>query len=582
MGRLRLKRGVSAVWALNLALAAGALALYLQVGAFPAPVADLRIPWWALAGAFALTEVAVVHVHFRRSAHTLTLAELPLALGLLFSAPGDVIIGWVAGAGLVLMLNRNLPRVRLVFNLGQLGVTAGLAAALFHGVSGPAADAGPRVWAAAVASVLLASVVSVGLVGAAMWLSGDHILLRKLGAMVGMATSIAVTNASLGLAAGAVIATDPRGGVLLLGPAAAIFLAYRAYTSERRQHTNIEFLHEASRTLSRAPDTVAGLAGLLAMALESFRAELAEISLFPATDDEAGRRIAVGTADRLEVMQPLDDRVASELAELIAGDPSARLITPESVGGALGAHLRRLGVREAMLAPLPGERRVIGAVLVANRLGTGAKGFARPDLKLFETLARQTGAELGQDQLGRKVSELRELQAELEHQAFHDPLTGLANRLLFMNRVDYVLKRRTGNAAVIYVDLDNFKPINDTHGHEAGDAVLKAAGERLLGSLRPADTAARLGGDEFAVLLVDIPEEHIGVVADRIVANLTKPVEFDGRELQVGASLGVASAASGALDADSLVRNADVAMYVAKHGGKGRLSVFERPEPLVA
>jgi diguanylate cyclase (GGDEF)-like protein len=582
MGRLRLKRGAPAVWALNAALAAGALALYHHVGAFPAPVSAVRIPWWALAAAFALTEVAVVHVHFRRSAHTLTLAELPLALGLLFAAPGDVVIGWVAGAGLVLALNRSLPRVRLVFNLGQLGVTAGVAAALFHAVSGPAAAAGPRVWAAAVASVLLAAAVSVALVGAAMWISGDHIRPRKLGEMIAMGTCVAAINASLGLAAGTVIVTDPRGAVLLLAPAAAVFLAYRAYTSERRQHTNLEFLHEASRTLSRAPDTVAGLAGLLAMALEAFRCEAAEVSLFPATGEGPGRRIAVGTADRLEVMQPLETRVARELSELIAHDSTARLITPASVGGALAGHLARLGVREAMLAPLQGERRIIGAVLLANRLGTGAGGFGRPDLKLFETLTRQTGAELGQDALGRKVSELKELQVELEHQAFHDPLTGLANRLLFMNRVEHALKRRTGNAAVIYVDLDNFKPINDTHGHDAGDAVLVAAGERLLGSLRPADTAARLGGDEFAVLLVDIPEEHIGVVADRIVAKLTQPLELAGIELEVGASLGVASAASGTLDADSLVRNADVAMYVAKHGGKGRLSVFERPEPVAA
>ena len=570
------------MWALNAALAAGAFALYHHVGAFSAPLAGLRLPWWALALGFALTEVAVVHVHFRRSAHTLTLAELPLVLGLLFAAPGDVVIGWIAGAGLVLVLNRKLPRLRLIFNLGQLGVTAGVAVALFHAVSGPVADNGPQVWAAAVASVLLASVISISLVSAAMWLSGDSIRPRNLAEMVAMSTSVAAINATLGLAASTVIATDPRAAVLLLGPAVAVFVAYRAYTSERRQHTNIEFLHEASRTLSNAPDTVAGLAGVLAMALEAFRGELAEVSLFPATDDVAGRRIAVGTADRLEVMQPLDDRVASELADLIAHDPTARLITPDGVGGALAGHLKQLGVCEAMLAPLPGERRVIGAVLLANRLGTGAGGFARADLKLFQTLSQQTGAELGQDQLTRKVTEMRELQVELEHQAFHDPLTGLANRLLFMNRVDFVLKRRTGNAAVIYVDLDNFKPINDTYGHDAGDAVLKAAGERLMGSLRPSDTAARLGGDEFAVLLVDIPEEHIGVVADRIVGNITKPLEFDGRELLVGASLGVASAASGTLDADSLVRNADVAMYVAKHGGKGRLSVFEPTEPVAA
>jgi diguanylate cyclase (GGDEF)-like protein len=405
---------------------------------------------------------------------------------------------------------------------------------------------------------------------------------RRLAEMVAMATCVAAINVSLGLAAGTVISTDPRAGILLLAPALAVFVAYRAYTSERRQHTNLEFLHQASRTLSGAGDTAPGLAGLLAMALESFRGEVAEVCLLTAGGEGQGSRIAVGTADRLEVMQPLDPLVAAELAELIAADPAVRLVTPEAAGGAVARHMQRLGMREAMLAPLPGERRMLGAMLLANRLGSGGGSFSGADLKLFETLAHQTGSALGQDHLTAKVSELRELQVELEHQAFHDPLTGLANRLLFMNRVEHVLKRRTGNAAVIYVDLDNFKPINDTHGHEAGDAVLVGAAQRLRESLRPADTAARLGGDEFAVLLVDIPEEHISVVADRIVDRLTRPLEIAGQELIVGASLGMASAASGTLDADSLVRNADVAMYVAKHGGKGRLSVFERSEPVAA
>jgi diguanylate cyclase (GGDEF)-like protein len=582
MDRLRLLRGAPAVWALNAALAAGAIALYRHVGALPAPVGAMQIPWWGLVAAFALTEFAVVHVHFRRGAHTLTLAELPLALGLLFSAPAHVMIGWVAGAGLVLALNRSLPRKRLVFNLGQLGVTAGVAASLFHAVSGPAADGGPRVWAAVLASVLVAAAVSVALVGAAMWLSGDRIRMRRLAEMVAMGASVAGINASLGLAAGSVILTDPRAAVLLLAPAAAVFVAYRAYTSERRNHKNMEFLHEASRTLARAPDPAAGLAGLLATALETFRCEVAAVALFPAAGEEEGRRIAVGTADRLDVMQPLDQQVARQLSELIAADPGVRLIAPDSAVGALAAHVTRLGEHEAMLAPLQAEQ-VIGVMVLANRLGTGAAGFGRADVALFETLVRQTGAELGQDRLGRKLSELKGLHVELERQAFHDPLTGLANRLLFMNRAEHALKRRTGNAAVIYIDLDNFKPINDTYGHEAGDAVLIGAADRLRESLRPADTAARLGGDEFAVLLIDIPEEHIGVVADRIVRKLTKPLEVaGGRELTIGASLGVAAAASGTLGADDLVRNADVAMYVAKHGGKGRLSVFEQPAPAAA
>ena len=570
----RLRRGASAVWALNAALAAGALALYQHVGSLPAPPTAHHVPWWALAVAFALTEVAVVHVHFRRGAHTLTLAELPLTLGLLFAAPGEVVLGWVVGAGLVLALKRDLPRPKLIFNLGQLGLTAGVAAALFHAVSGPVADPGPRVWAAAFLAVLLAAAMSVLLVGAAMWLSGDDVRSRKLWAMVGMAVAVAATNTSLGLAAGTVVGTDPMGTVLLLAPALAVFLAYRAYTSEIRQRTDLEFLHQASRTLSSASDMAPGVAGMLAMALEAFRGEVAEVCLLPAGDDATGRRITVGPAEHLEIMQPLAASVTDELAALIT-DPAARVVTPESVGGAMAAHLRRLGAREAMLAPLPGERRLMGAMLLVNRLGMGGS-FDRADLTLFETLARQTGAAMGQDRLTTKVSELRELQAHLEHQAFHDPLTGLANRLLFMDRVEHTLKRRQGNAVVIYVDLDDFKPINDTYGHEAGDAVLAAAADRLRASLRAADTASRLGGDEFAVLLVDIADEHIAVVVDRIIDNLVQPLEFEGRELAVKASMGVAAANSGAgVTADELVRNADVAMYVSKHGGKGRSSHYD-------
>jgi diguanylate cyclase (GGDEF)-like protein len=569
-----IRRGSAAVWALNLALAAAGAALYLHVRTLAAPATHLHLPWWALALAFAATEVAVVHVHFRRSSHTLALAELPLALGLLFCAPGDIVIAWLAGAAVVLVFTPGRVPARVVFNLAQLALTAGIAGTVFHAVSGDGAAAGPLAWGAAMIAVLLSAAVSVALVGAAMWLSGDSIEARRLGLMVAMATAVAAINTSLGLAAGTVVETDLRAVILLIAPALAVFLAYRAHLAERRQAVNLEFLHDVGRMLPTASDVVAGLAGLLARSLEHFRGEIAEVCLFPAAGEGEGSRICVGGARGLEVNQPLAEALVAELAELMDRDAPARLVTPDEVGGELAAHLRGLGVERAMLAPLPGTRRSLGTVMIADRSGIGG-AFEPSELGLFDTLARQTGAMLGQDRLTSKLDELRELQAELEHQAFHDPLTGLANRLLFMDRVGYALKRRTGNAAVIYVDLDDFKPINDTHGHEAGDAVLVASAQRLRQSLRPADTAARLGGDEFAVLLVDIPEQHISVVADRIAVKLTQPLELDGLELEVGASLGVASAASGTCDADSLVRNADVAMYVAKHGGKGRLSHFD-------
>jgi diguanylate cyclase (GGDEF)-like protein len=228
-----------------------------------------------------------------------------------------------------------------------------------------------------------------------------------------------------------------------------------------------------------------------------------------------------------------------------------------------------------MVAALPGDRRSVGAVVVANRLGVGGT-FGSDELRLFETLANHTGATLEQHRLGRTVSALQDIQAHLEHQAFHDPLTGLANRLLFMDRVQHALTRRQGNAAVLYIDLDDFKSINDTLGHDAGDELLSETARRLQDALRTADTPARLGGDEFAVLLVDIAEEHTEVVARRILHSLRQPFSLAGHAVPVHASLGVALCDSGAMPAEQLVRNADVAMYVSKHGGKRGYSVYER------
>ena len=139
MGHLRLKRGAPAVWALNAALAAVALALYHHVVGLSVPVPSVHIPWWALALAFAATEISVVHVHFRRSSHTLALGEVPLVVGLLFCAPGEVMLAWVAGAALVLVFTPGRVAVRVAFNLAQLAVTAGIARTVFHGVAGDGA-----------------------------------------------------------------------------------------------------------------------------------------------------------------------------------------------------------------------------------------------------------------------------------------------------------------------------------------------------------------------------------------------------------------------------------------------------------
>ena len=178
----------------------------------------------------------------------------------------------------------------------------------------------------------------------------------------------------------------------------------------------------------------------------------------------------------------------------------------------------------------------------------------------------------------RDVSERVDLQDELRHQAFHDSLTGLANRALFEDRLAHALarqRRHGGGLAVLFLDLDDFKTVNDSLGHAIGDELLEAIAGRLRAVLREQDTAARLGGDEFAVLLENVAgeEEALGV-AERVRRALEPALTIGGRRLTPSASIGVACAQLGETP-DELLRNVDVAMYAAKERGKARVAAFE-------
>jgi diguanylate cyclase (GGDEF)-like protein/PAS domain S-box-containing protein len=181
----------------------------------------------------------------------------------------------------------------------------------------------------------------------------------------------------------------------------------------------------------------------------------------------------------------------------------------------------------------------------------------------------------------RDVSERKAFEDQLAHQAFHDPVTSLANRALFADRVQHSIMRsiRGGPAiGVMFIDLDDFKTVNDSLGHAAGDTVLQEVARRLLGAVRPADTVARFGGDEFAVLLDGIKDsEEAADVAGRILRALELRYDIDGKHVYPRASVGICLAGHelGSSDAEELLRNADVAMYMAKRDSKGSYRVFE-------
>ena len=178
----------------------------------------------------------------------------------------------------------------------------------------------------------------------------------------------------------------------------------------------------------------------------------------------------------------------------------------------------------------------------------------------------------------RDVTDRRALDEQLRHQAFHDPLTGLPNRALFHNRVEHSLARHgrsPSTVAVVLADLDDFRTINDSLGHEVGDQVLKAVAERLQREMRAGDTVARLGGDEFAILLEDVMADEATLGAERLLACLSSPIRVAHRQLAVTASIGVAVAQSRVETVDELIRHADAAMYLAKERGRAQVATFE-------
>ncbi len=179
----------------------------------------------------------------------------------------------------------------------------------------------------------------------------------------------------------------------------------------------------------------------------------------------------------------------------------------------------------------------------------------------------------------RDVTDHRLLEEQLERRAFFDSLTGLPNRAVFRDRLDHALARsaRRGDVlAVLLLDLDRFKFVNDSLGHDAGDELLVAVGSRIQQCSRASDTAARLGGDEFAILIEDDASEEAAVaLAGRLLETLTSPFEVRGREVFIGASIGIALDVGASGQPDELIRNADTAMYAAKGAGKGRCVVFQ-------
>lgn len=268
----------------------------------------------------------------------------------------------------------------------------------------------------------------------------------------------------------------------------------------------------------------------------------------------------------LRYVSPAAAGVYGKAAEELVGTELASLIHPEDLGCVVHEVRRFLTVG-------PYDE---STTRIECRFRSGDGGW----LNVESTVNRHHGGLIFNS---RDVTERVRLQAQLQHNAEHDPLTDLPNRALFTKRVQQALSGRRSTdrgTAVLFIDLDGFKAVNDTIGHQAGDELLVQAARRLQDSVRHGDTASRLGGDEFAALIVGdgtrdraARERHIMELADRLRITLSQPYLIDGNDVRVAASIGVAFAEPG-LGAGELLRNADLAMYRAKGAGKGRVELY--------
>jgi diguanylate cyclase (GGDEF)-like protein len=568
----------SPLWLLTVCILSGCILLVsgpLQ-GLRPAHDA-VTLHWWSLGLLFLVAEVSVLHLYFGRDAHTVSLSEVPLVLGLLFATPGELIVAQIVGAAVALAVHRRQPLHKLAFNLSNLGLSTGIAVLVFRAVLSTHQATTPIGWGAVLAGATAGSVAGALLIAMAM-----AVTRRGVTPLVGLRIvrdaivgTVAIT--SFGLVIATVLWFQPLALLLLLLPLIVVFTGYRGYSAQHERAAHLEFLYEASRMLQESNEVESAVRSLLSRATVMFHAESAEFTLFPADGEELAYRTRVGRGEDGQVMVPVDlEPVDEGIMEMLATTP-AMLVRGGRRNAVADAYLRSRGLRDAMIVSLRGEVRVMGTILLGNRTGD-VKSFDDEDVKLLATLASHASVALENGRLEKSVSQLVQVEQQLRRQASHDPTTGLPNRVLFSERLAAAIRRADptrGLPAVLFLDLDDFKQANDRVGRASGDALLAAVGSRLRAVVQAPDTVARLGGDEFAILLERTHSlDQATAVAERVVRALSHPFGIgDAEDVQLTASIGVVAQVEPATPVPDVLDRADRALFRAKRTGRGGYQV---------
>jgi len=538
---------------------------------------------------FFFAEQFLLNIEFRRQAHTFTLAGVPLLLGVLVMSPGVFVVTRVAASTLAFVWQR-VSLDKTAYNSAAYAFEAAADTLLVHLLLGP--QQGLDLQTALVLILLMAAVdqiISVLVLVMIRVHSGPlsravvvEVLVPAF--VLSVASSMFALNLIILLeygVLGAVVAT------LLVGLGAA---GYRAYASARHRHESLTLVHEFVTGSVGAQSLETLAEELLSRIRRLLRASTVQVMIVDSDSDSDSEReshshtgsdgdqgdglasdvgsaltLAVDEADCLHVShQDFDAQDWVVVRTLTQQEPLLASRTTKDPG--VRRWLAEHGFRDVMMVALPDSSGLRGTLRVTDRLGETAT-FTVEDLTMLQTLTSHLAVALRSTRLVQ----------ELGYDATHDSLTGLANRrALYTEGQARLVKTPDRRRALLLLDLDKFKEVNDSLGHHAGDQLLVEVGSRLRGQLRGGDLLARLGGDEFAVLLEDVGHDEAGSVAENLRATLAEPFTtmpgssaVGGLTLHSTVSVGIALFPDDGPGLSALLRKADIAMYKAKTSGEG-------------
>jgi diguanylate cyclase (GGDEF)-like protein len=559
------------VWALTALIVSSGLALFLipDRPGTDAPRWSSVSGWVAMMALIALSEAFVIHIHLGRSAHTISLTDGVVLLSLLHVGHHATVAAVVVGGSLTLRVLRRQPLIKVAFNASTFVLCTQLAALVLRTANVTAIDSLRSIIVGFLACLVFAVTGSM-LVLCVVRASGGEVAAKETLPSLGVSAAASLGTAAVGMATAALASSTPIAAPLMAVPFFTAYLSNVVYQRERQRKGEMEFLHRSAEALHQAEASERTLTALITSAQRDLHFAHVEVVLRingtvrhaqspEASDPSAG----LGRLD--DVAMPATGTADVRNTSTIGDDPLSRALLDR-------------GLRSGLVVPIHVPDVVEGILLIGSAV-EDVDAFDSRDLPLAFAMAAQIGSLVESERQSASIQELRALERRLVHELQHDSLTGLLNRSAFTRAARQVLEA-TGSSggrwAVAIIDLDDFKNVNDSFGHGAGDALLVTIGRRLAGSLGPSEHAARLSGDEFAVLFDPDAKEDSVHQRGRVLLDVIRvPMILEsGAELHPRATVGIGVAAAND-DLASLLERADQAMYRAKARGKNAVEVID-------